>query len=240
MMRTKNKKGIFRMGYLANKVSKIWNNFKNAYYAVDDLEEAINKKDIDAARIAISHAKPARHVKEDRIIEKVREYAQSETADTEFLANLRAALYEEFDKKHNLTSVFYESASSRKFKTPYNNPLYVYAWAAYNGDTDKIKSLNAKGIHPDEVTNYGGLTENIITGTIQLGLFECMKVVINQGASIERTGGFDEFPPKHYFSKPLFHILNPGVTEALLEIGDVKITEAVNRACKEISHAPKL
>ena len=225
------------MGILKDIFGDYWTDFNNAVHASDDLEAAINAKDFNGAKEAIKHANPTKLAGDDRLIKIIREYAQSEDHDPEFLAQLRQCLYQEFDNKLNNDSFFAETYEAEKPAGEYNHPLHVYGWALFTGDLDKIKELHEQGIHPDRVSDYGGVSESAVLASARLGLFECMKEVIRQGASIDRNFGLDDFAPIHYFSKPLFHIMHPGVTQALLETDNIRIVEAARRAQHQIEKA---
>lgn len=226
------------MGYLMDVVSRYWTDLKNSLNAYDDLKAAIDAKDLDAAELAISHAMPCEDAYGDHLVKAVREYGQLEDHDPAFLQGLRDALYSEYDEKTHVTRFFPEDTADDNELAGYKHPLHVYAWAAFTGDIDKMKELNELGVKPDDVSNYGGIMQNIIGATISLGMFEAMKEVIGQGASTHLNLGLDDFSPDHYFDKPLYHIMNPGLTEALLETGDEKLIQAAKRAQSEIDYKP--
>lgn len=219
---------------LLDGLGKFWNEVQQAANAPSDLETALKNSDIEAARAAILHAHPHKHIYEDTIIRTVGVFSKT-SDDPDFLREVRNFIYKDFDSKSKSYTIFPDEEAENRKKllseaTGYKHPLRVYGMAAYMNDVEKLQELGEKGIKPDEVSNSRGLTENVISGTARLGMYEAMKEVIHQGASIDRNYGYDDFSPLHAFSKPLFHIYHPGVTEALKETGHPEILKAIEKA----------
>lgn len=221
------------MGKLTEKCRKLWKNFSDECNAADNLKAALAAGDKDSACKAISHARPHRDPYEDRVIRALSAYAEKSDCDTLLLAAAREAVYTHFDEKIRLAPDIFAAPEDRnRTKAGYKNPEYIYGIAAYMNDTKKLRDLGAKGIRPDDASNRA-LSESIVMGTIRMKKFDAMREVIRQGASLDKTFGFDEFPPIHYVGKPQFHDFNPGVTEALLQTGNHDIRRAMAKGLGE-------
>jgi len=214
------------MGKLMKKFKKTWTDFKNSCNAEDDLKAALKNHDAYAAIKAISHTTPNQDLSEDKILRNIATYGQSSTCDHAVLNEAREAVYNHYDSKLRRRFDFFAVEKKNRPAAGYKNADYVYGMAAYMDDAKKLALLGRAGITPDEVSSEA-LPENIVMGTARRGSYEAMKEVIRQGASLDKVFGFDEFPPMHAFSKPLFHAFHPGVTKALIETGKSEILSAV-------------
>ncbi|TNE31819.1 MAG: hypothetical protein EP349_03360 [Alphaproteobacteria bacterium] len=220
------------MKKLMRKCRDLWNNLQNTGNADKNLQAALKRGDADAAVEAVSFALPARELCEDRLLRVVARYAQSENCDKKLLDTVRAAVYKRFDEKLIRRFDLFDMDNKPEAAAGYQNPDYVYAMAAYMDDAQTLRQLARYDITPDEVSS-SALTENIVMGTARRGCFEAMKEVIRQGASLDKVFGFDDFPPMHAFSKPLFHAFHPGVTEALVGTGKTEILHTVAKVVGE-------
>ncbi|MCB9991417.1 MAG: hypothetical protein H6867_08565 [Rhodospirillales bacterium] len=212
------------------KLSQFWANIGNAAHAVKDLKNAIDNKDAHAATRAIRHAMPNREFYEDQIIRTIGAYSTKPDASPTLLKAMRKAVYDHFDSKIIGHGIFEQPDKALQDKTGYKNPAQIYAIAAYMNDVDKLKELGSKGITPDMASDSRGVTENVVSGTANMMLYDAMKELIRQNASLDKGYGYDEFPPIHGFGQRLFHDLTPGVTQALLETGKKEIIDAVRKA----------
>jgi len=220
------------MKKLMRKCRDLWNNLQNASNADKNLQAALKRGDADGAVEAVSFARPARELYEDRLLRVVAGYTQSENCDPKLLDTVRAAVYKRFDDKLLRRFDLFDYDSKPEPAAGYKNPDYVYAMAAYMDDVPKLRQMAQHGVTPDAVSN-GILTENIVMGAARRSCFSAMKEVIRQGASLDKVFGFDEFPPMHAFSKPLFHAFHPGVTEALVQTGKTEILHTVAKVIGE-------
>ena len=221
------------MGKLTEKCRNAWKNFKDSCNAEKDLKAALKNHDAHGAVLAISHARPAAlNIYEDQILRTISAYGRSKNCDKAVLNEVREAVYTHYDAKLRRRFDFFAVEEKTRPAAGYRNADYVYGMAAYMNDAKKLAALGRAGIKPDEVSNHVA-SENIVMGTARLQCFESMKEVIRQGASLDKVFGFDEFPPMHAFSKPLFHSFHAGVTEALIETGKPEILQTVAKAIGE-------
>lgn len=221
------------MGKLTEKCRNAWKNFKDSCNAADDLKAALKNHDTEGAVLAVSHARPdALNIYEDRILRCVAAYGQRKDCDKIVLNKVREAVYSHYDAKLRRRFDLFSVEEKTRPVAGYRNADYVYGMAAYMNDAKKLAELGRAGITPDEVSNHVA-SENIVMGTARLKCFDSMKEVIRQGASLDKVFGFDEFPPMHAFSKPLFHAYHGGVTEALIETGKPEILQTVAKAIGE-------
>lgn len=220
------------MGKLTEKCRKAWKNFKDSCNAADDLKAALKNHDSAAAVLAVSHAVPDMNPYEDKILRQIAAYAGRKNCDKAVLDTVREAVYSHYDARLRRRFDLFAVEEKTRPAAGYRNADCVYAMAAYMNDAKKLAALGRAGITPDEVSNHVA-SENIVMGTARLQCFESMKEVIRQGASLDKVFGFDEFPPMHAFSKPLFHSFHAGVTEALVATGKPEILQTVAKAIGE-------
>jgi hypothetical protein len=220
------------MGKLTEKCRKAWKDFKDSCNAADDLKAALKNHDAAAAVLAVSHAVPDINPYEDKILRNIAAYAGSKDCDKAVLNDVREAVYSHYDAKLRRRFDLFSVEEKTRPAAGYRNADCVYAMAAYMNDAKKLAVLGRAGITPDEVSN-DVVSENIVMGAARRGCFAAMKEVIRQGASLDKVFGFDEFPPMHAFSKPLFHAFHPGVTEALVQTGKTEILHTVAKVIGE-------
>lgn len=221
------------MGTLTDKFRQFWHDIKAAAHAPEKLDKAMKDGDQTAAVEAIAAVLPQREIYEDRMIRKIGQYSLKPGHDPALLAAMRQTVYANYDRKiqwgFSLDDPENKQREKLRQQTGHRNPHHVYGMAAYMNDVEKMRELKAKGINPDKASDHA-LTENVISGTARLGLFDAMKEAIHQGASLDKNYGYDDFPPIHAFGKPLFHAFHAGVTDALLETGNPRIISAVKKA----------
>jgi len=217
---------------IMSKLKDSWQKIKDDYYAESNLKTAIENNNISDARAAIDHAAPHRDIFDDPILEIIGAYSLRPGHDKKMLQALRDAVYKNYDAKMRVYRSL-DSDNRLKNTAGHINPAHIYSIAARMNDVTKMRQLHNQGIQPDDASDCSGMDENIIMATAKCKLYPAMQEVIRQGASLDKTCGYDDFPPSHALSRPLFHALHPGVGPALLACRNNRITSIVMTAVGE-------